>query len=174
VRNNLVNSNKFRTFALEIKKGDKDMAMNKKFTSKNIPEIVYEVVGGGWLDNDTYVVAFGDMTDVDGDTYHLEVEYHKDEKNITYTRVYDYENVEASKFVSPCFKKQIEEYVLQQVGVLREGSFLNTQSVSLELELDIPKDTSLRELREFLNSLKFEIIHTQTPRDEKIKVLSIN
>lgn len=147
--------------------------MNKRFTSTKIPEIVYEVVGSGWLDDVTYVVVFGDMIDVDGDTYHLEVEYHKDEKRITYTRVYDYENVEASKFVSPCFKKQIEEYILQQVGVLREGSFLNTQNVSLELELDIPKDTTIGELREFLNSLKFEVVHTMTPRDENIKVLSI-
>lgn len=147
--------------------------MNKKFTSTKVPEIVYEVVGGGWIDDDTYVVVFNDMTDVDGDTYHLEVEYHKDEKRITYIRVYDHENVDAYEFVSPCFKKQIEEYVLQQVGVLREGSFLNTQNVSLELELDIPKDTTIGELREFLNSLKFEAVHTMTPRDEKIKVLSI-
>lgn len=147
--------------------------MAKKFVNKNIPEVVYEVVGENWLDDDTYVIVFAEMTDVDGDVYHLEVEYHKDEKRITYTRVYDYENVEASMFVSPCFKKQIEEYVLQQVGVLREGSFLNTQNVSLELELDIPKDTTIGELREFLNSLKFEAVHTMTPRDEKIKVLSI-
>jgi hypothetical protein len=147
--------------------------MAKKFVNKNIPEVVYEVVGGGWIDKDTYVIAFKEMKDVDGDTYYLEVEYHKDEKRITYTRVYDYENVEASMFVSPCFRKQIEEYVLQQVGVLREGSFLNTQNVSLELELDIPKDTTIGELREFLNSLKFEAVHTMSPRDEKIKVLSI-
>ena len=147
--------------------------MAKKFVNKNIPEVVYEVVGEGWLDKNTYVIVFAEMTDVDGDTYHLEVEYNKDEKRITYTRVYDYENVEASMFVSPCFKKQIEEYVLQQVGVLREGSFLNTQNVSLKLELDIPKDTTIGELREFLNSLKFEAVHTMTPRDEKIKVLSI-
>lgn len=145
----------------------------KKFVNKNIPEVSYEIVGEEWLDEDTYVIVFAEMTDVDGDVYHLEVEYHEDEKRITYTRVYDYENVEASMFVSPCFKKQIEEYVLQQVGVLREGSFLNTQNVSLELELDIPKDTSIGELREFLNSLKFEVVHTMTPRDEKIKVLSI-
>ena len=147
--------------------------MAKKFVNKNIPEVVYEVVGEGWLDKNTYVIVFAEMTDVDGDTYHLEVEYHKDEKRITYTRVYDYENVEASMFVSPCFKTQIEEYILQQVGVLREGSFLNTQNVSLKLELDIPKDTTIGELREFLNSLKFEAVHTMTPRDEKIKVLSI-
>lgn len=147
--------------------------MAKKFVNKNIPEVVYEVVGEGWLDKNTYVIVFAEMTDVDGDVYHLEVEYHKDEEKVTYTRVYDYENVEASQFVSPCFKKQIEEYVLQQVGVLREGSFLNTQNVSLKLELDIPKDTTIGELREFLNSLKFEAVHTMTPRDEKIKVLSI-
>lgn len=147
--------------------------MSKKFTSKKALEVVYEIVDEKWLDDDTYAVVFNDMIDFDGDNYHLEVEYHKDEKRTTYTRVYDYENVEASKFVSPCFKKQIEEYVLQQVGVLREGSFLNTQNVSLELELDISKDTTIGELREFLNSLKFEVAHTMTPRDEKIKVISI-
>ena len=146
---------------------------NKKFTSKKTPEVVYEVVDEKWLDKDTYVVVFNEMTDVDGDTYHLEVEYHKDEERITYTRVYDYDTLSGEEYVSSCFRKQIEEYVLQQVGVLREGSCLNTQNVSLELELDIPKDTSLGELREFLNSLKFEVVHTMTPRDEKIKVLSI-
>ena len=147
--------------------------MNKKFTSTKIPEIVYEVVGGGWIDDDTYVVVFNDMTDADGDTYHLEVEYHKDEDKITYTRVYDFENVEAFEFVSPCFRKQIEEYVLQQVGVLREGSFVTEQEVVTWLKLDVPQDTSVGELREFLNSLKFEVVHTMTPKDEKIKVISI-
>lgn len=146
---------------------------NKKFTSKKTPEVVYEVVDEKWLDKDTYVVVFNEMTDVDGDTYHLEVEYHSDEERITYTRVYDYDTLSGEEYVSSCFRKQIEEYVLQQVGVLREGSCLNTQNVSLELELDIPKDTSMGELREFLNSLKFEVVHTMTPRDEKIKVLSI-
>ena len=69
----------------------------KKFTSKNIPEIVYEIIGEGWLSYDTYCIDFDQMTDVDGDTYHLEVEFHKDENRVTYTRVYDYENVEAIK-----------------------------------------------------------------------------
>ena len=145
----------------------------KKFTSKNIPEVVYEIIGEEWLDEDTYVIVFDQMTDVDGDTYHLEVEYHKDEERVTYTRVYNYENVEAFKFVSPCFRKQIEEYILQQVGVLREGSLVTEQEVVTWLKLDVPKGTSVGELREFLNSLKFEVVHTMTPRDEKIKVLSI-
>lgn len=147
--------------------------MNKKFTSKKAPEVVYEVVDEKWLDKDTYVVVFNEMKDIDGITYHLEVEYHKDEDKITYTRVYAYESVDAFMFVSPCFRKQIEEYVLQQAGVLREGSFVTEQEVVTWLKLDVPNDTSIGELREFLNSLKFEVVHTMTPRDEKIKVLSI-
>jgi len=145
----------------------------KKFTNKNYPEIVYEVVGEDWIDDETYVIVFNEMTDVDGDVFHLEVEFHKDENRVTYTRVYDYENVEASCFITPCFKRQMEEYILQQVGVLRKGSFLNTQNVSLELELDIPKDTTIGELNEWLATLKFEVVHTMTPKDEKIKLLSV-
>ena len=145
----------------------------KKFTSEKAPEIVYEVLSGGWIDDDTYVLIFNDMKDVDGDIFHLEVEYHKDEERVTYTRVYDYENVDASQFVSPCFKKQIEEYILQQVGVLRKGSLLTIQNVSLELELDVPKDATIRELNEWLATLKFEVVHTMTPKDEKIKLLSV-
>ena len=147
--------------------------MNKKFTNDKIPEIVYEVIDEKWLDKDTYVVVFNDMIDVDGDTYHLEVEYHKDENKFTYTRVYDFENVAAFGFVSTCFGKQFEEYVLQQVGVLREGSFVIEQKVAICLKLDVPKGTSMGKLHEFLNSLKFEAVHTMTPNDEKIKVLSI-
>ena len=147
--------------------------MSKKFTSTKIPEIVYEVIDEKWLDKDTYVVVFNEMKDIDCITYHLEVEYHKDEDKITYTRVYAYESVDAFMSVSPCFRKQIEEYVLQQVGVLREGSSITEQEVVTWLKLDVPKDTSIGELREFLNSLKFEVVHTMTPKDEKIKVLSI-
>ena len=147
--------------------------MSKTFTNTKIPEIAYEVVGESWIDKDTYVVVFKEMKDVDGDTYHLEVEYHKDEDKITYTRVYAYENVEAYMLVSPCFRKPIEEYVLQQAGVLREDSFFHKEQIKIELELDIPKGSSIQDLREFIYSLKFEGVHTMTPRDEKIKLLSI-
>jgi len=145
----------------------------KKFTSKKAPEVVYEVVDEKWLDDDTYVVVFNEMKDEDGLTYHLEVEYHKDEDKITYTRVYSFDIVEAFMLVSPYFRKQIEEYVLQQVGALRKGSFVTEQEVVTWLKLDIPQDTSVEELYEFLNSLKFEVVHTMTPRDEKIRVISI-
>ena len=124
----------------------------KKFTNKNYPEIVYEVVDEGWFDDETYVIVFNEMTDVDGDVFHLEVEYHKDEEKVTYTRVYDYENVEASQFVSPCFKKQIEEYALQQVGKLREDSMLTKQKVEVELTLDVPLDMTVGEFENWLKN----------------------
>lgn len=145
--------------------------MAKKFVNKNIPEVSYEIVGEGWLDKNTYVIVFAEMTDVDGDVYHLEVEYHKDEEKVTYTRVYDYENVEASQFVSPCFKKQIEEYALQQVGKLREDSMLTKQKVEVELTLDVPLDMTVGEFENWLkNELKVNVI---TPLDSKVEILKI-
>lgn len=145
--------------------------VKKKFINKNIPEVSYEIVGEGWLDKNTYVIVFAEMTDVDGDVYHLEVEYHKDEEKVTYTRVYDYENVEASQFVSPCFKKQIEEYALQQVGKLREDSMLTKQKVEVELTLDVPLDMTVGEFENWLkNELKVNVI---TPLDSKVEILKI-
>lgn len=145
--------------------------MVKKFVNKNIPEVSYEIVGEGWLDKNTYVIVFAEMTDVDGDVYHLEVEYHKDEEKVTYTRVYDYENVEASQFVSPCFKKQIEEYTLRQVGKLREDSMLTKQKVEVELTLDVPLDMTVGEFENWLkNELKVNVI---TPLDSKVEILKI-
>lgn len=145
--------------------------VKKKFINKNIPEVSYEIVGEGWLDKNTYVIVFAEMTDVDSDVYHLEVEYHKDEEKVTYTRVYDYENVEASQFVSPCFKKQIEEYTLRQVGKLREDSMLTKQKVEVELTLDVPLDMTVGEFENWLkNELKVNVI---TPLDSKVEILKI-
>lgn len=143
----------------------------KRFTSKNIQEVSYEIVGEEWIDVDTYVIVFNEMTDVDGDTYHLEVEYHADEERVTYTRVYDHENVEASQLVSPCFKKQIKEYILRQVGVLSEESLLTltTEEVSIDLELGVSKDVTIGELRKWFSELKFEIT---PPNNERIKLIS--
>lgn len=145
----------------------------KKFTSKNIPDVFYEVLGEKWMDNNTYLIVFQEMTDADGDVYHLEVEYHKDEDEIFFVRVYEHDTLSCRGYVSPCFVKQIEEYILKQVGKLREGSMLNKQKVEIELELDIPKDTTIGELNEWLATLKFEVVHTMTPRDEKINLLSV-
>lgn len=147
------------------------MAKKVIFTSKTIAEIFYEIVGEFWLDNDTYVINFQDMVDVDGDTFYLEVEYHKDESRITYTRVYEHEVVDGTAFVSPCFKKQIEEYILRQVGALRTDSFLNTQTIEVELRLDVPKDMTMGEFDQWLKDLAIEV---KTPEADRIRVLGIN
>jgi len=149
------------------------MKEKKIFTSNVMPEIFYQVLAEEWIDEDTYVIVFQNMVDVDGDTFHMEVEYHKDEERITYTRVYDYENVDGKMFISPCFKKQIDEYILQQVGVLRNGSVYVTKEISVELVMDVPQDTSMGEFQDFLRDLKVEIVGTKMPRDEKIKILKV-
>lgn len=141
----------------------------KKFTNKNYPEIVYEVVDEGWIDEDTYVIVFQDMVDVDGGTFRMEVEYHKDEERITYTRVYDYENVDGKMFISPCFKKQIDEYILQQVGVLRKGSVYVTKEISVELVMDVPEKTSMGEFHDWLQDLSVVL----TPNNDKIKLIKV-
>ena len=147
------------------------MEKRKKFTSASMPEIFYEVMGEGWMDEDTYVIVFQEMKDVDGDVFHLEVEFHKDENRVTYTRVYDYENVEANCFVSPCFKRKIEEYILRQVGKLRKGSIISKQKVEVELTLDVPLDMTVGE---FQNWLKNELrVSVMTQIDSKVEILKI-
>jgi hypothetical protein len=145
--------------------------MNKKFTSNSIKEIVYEVVGEGWMDKDTYLVVFQTMTDIDGDDFHMEAEYHKGENEIFYTRCYDEEVIDGTMYVSPCFKKQIEEYILKQVGRLREGSFISKQKVEIELTLDVPLDMIVGEFKKWLkDELKVSVM---TPIDSKVEILKI-
>ena len=144
---------------------------NKKFTSNIIKEVVYEIVGEGWMDKDTYLIVFQTMTDADGDDFHTEVEYHKDENEIVYTRCYDYEVIEGTDYISPCFKKQIDEYILRQVGKLREGSCISKQTVEVELTLDVPLDMSVGEFEKWL---KDEIkVSVMTPLDSKVEILKI-
>ena len=163
--------------ALKYFKATGVIGLNKKFTSKFFLDTFYEVMDEYWLDDDTYVIVFQDMEDKDGDIFHLEAEYHKDEERITYTRVYEYENVEASRFVSHVFKKQIDEYILQQVGVLDKDSFFNTQKVEVELKLGVPKDMTVGELHEFLDMVKEELAEYATTLywdKKKVKVIKLN
>lgn len=154
------------------------MAKEKKvFKSKFFLDLFYEVINEFWLDEDTYVIIFQDMTDSDGDTYHLEVEYHKDEERITYTRVYENENVH-DMVPSYVFKKQIEEYILQQVGVISKDEMLVTKEISVELTLAVPQSMTMGEFREWLKESFIEV-NRLTPTDKekffnKVKVLQIN
>ena len=154
-----------------------DMDKKKIFTSNVMPEIFYQVMGEGWIDDDTYVIVFQNMVDVDGDTFHMEVEYHKDEERITYTRVYDYENADGALLISPCFKKQIDEYILQQVGVLRNDSMLVKRTIGVELTLDVPQSMSVGEFQEWLKTATIEVNRLVPTKLEelasKVKVLGI-
>jgi hypothetical protein len=153
------------------------MAKEKKvFKSKFFLDLFYEVMDEYWLDEDTYVIIFQDMTDSDGDTYHLEVEYHKDEEEITYTRVYEFENVH-DMLPSHVFKKQIDEYILQQVGVIGENDTLIDTTIEVKLRLAVPLDMKVCEYEEYLDSLFIEINRlVPTDKEElinKVKVLRI-
>ena len=153
------------------------MAKEKKvFKSKFFLDLFYEVMDEYWLDEDTYVIIFQDMTDSDGDTYHLEVEYHKDEEEITYTRVYEFENVH-DMLPSHVFKKQIDEYILQQVGVIGENDTIIDTTIEVKLRLAVPLDMKVSEYEEYLDSLFIEINRlVPTDKEElinKVKVLRI-
>ena len=149
----------------------------KIFTSKFFADLFYEVMEEHWIDNVTYVIVFQDMVDKDGDTYHLEVEYHKDEERVTYTRVYDYENVAADYLITHAFKKQIEEYILQQVGVVRKDGMLVKRNINVELTLGVPKDMTIGEFQEWLNIAYVEVNRLVATKDEKlankVKILAV-
>ena len=138
----------------------------KVFTSKLFRDLFYEVLEEFWLDDDTYVMVFQDMYDKDGDKYHLEVEYHKDEDRVTFVRVYENENVDARDMITHVFKTQIEEYILQKVGVVT--GILNTQKIAVELTLDIDPKMSVGEMHEWLKSLE---ISATTYKDDKARVI---
>ena len=127
----------------------------KVFTSKFFKDLFYEVLDEMWIDDDTYVMVFQDMVDKDGDTFHLEVEYHKDEDRVTFTRVYEHENVNADYLVTAGFKKDIEEYILKQVGVVK--GMLTKQKITLELDLDIDPKLSVGALNTWLENLEVEL-----------------
>lgn len=147
--------------------------MTKIFTSKLTPSFFYKVIDEKWLDKDTYVVIFQDMIDIDGDTYHLEVEYHKDEEKITYTRVYEDEIIsDAEKYVINAFRKQIDEYILKQVGVIGENDTIIDTTIELKLRLAIPLDMRVEEYEKYLNSMWIEINRLNANADKRVKVLS--
>lgn len=143
----------------------------KVFTSKKIPELVYEVVDEKWLDAHTYVIIFQDITDEDGDTYHLEVEYHTDEERITYTRVYEHENVN-DMLPSHVFKKQIDEYILQQVGVIGENDTIVNTTIEVKLNVILPLETRVNDYEAFLKMAESELTeHAKTLYYGNIKTL---
>ena len=125
----------------------------KVFTSKTIKDIFYEVVSEGWLDKDTYLITFQTMTDADGDDFHMEVEYHKDTDEIVYTRCYEYEVMDGTDYVSNCFKRDIEEYLLKKVGVIDEEETIITSTIEFKLKVAVPLDMTISEYNELLKNI---------------------
>ena len=141
-----------------------------KFVSRNIPEVFYEVVGEKWMDRNTYLVVFQTMTDVDGDNFHIEAEYHKDENKVYYSCCYSNEVLDGTQCVSSIFKRQIEEYISKKVGILREGSFVHKRKIQVELTLDVPNGATMGELYEWLGELTIEV---KSPKADFIKVIDV-
>jgi hypothetical protein len=113
-------------------------------------------------------MVFQDMYDADGDKYHLEVEYHEDEDRVTFTRVYEHDTIDANYMITHVFKAQIEEYILQKVGVVK--GILNKQKIAVKLTLDIDPKMSIGEIHEWLRSLE---INVTTHNDDKAHVIKV-
>ena len=129
----------------------------KVFTLNYASCIKYELQEEKWLDKDTYLLVFQDMTDKDGETYHLEVEYHVDEDKFTYTRVYADENVDAKYFVSGGFKNQFMEYILKQVGKISENDIVTSSTIELSLKVALPLNMTVGEYKKWLENLEINI-----------------
>ena len=129
----------------------------KVFTLNYASCIKYELQEEKWLDKDTYLLVFQDMTDKDGETYHLEVEYHVDEDKFTYTRVYADENVDAKYFVSSGFKNQFMEYILKQVGKINENDIVTSSTIELSLKVALPLNMTVGEYKKWLENLEINI-----------------
>ena len=128
----------------------------KVFTSKTIKDVFYEVVSEGWLDKDTYLITFQTMTDADGDDFHMEVEYHKDTDEIVYTRCYEDEVMDGTDYVSNCFKRDIEEYLLKKVGVIDEEETIITSTIEFKLKVAVPLDMTISEYNELLKNITID------------------
>jgi hypothetical protein len=142
--------------------------MSRKFTSNSTKEIFYKVVEEKWMDKNTYLIVFQTMTDMDGDEFHLEVEYHKDEDKICYILCYEDEVMDGTLYVSPQFKNMIEEYILQEVGVISNDEFISTRNISVELKLAVPKDMTLGEFQEWLKECTIEVNRIVPTAKEKL------
>jgi hypothetical protein len=76
--------------------------------------------------------------------------------------------MDGTLYVSPQFKKQIEEYILQKVGVISNDEFISTRDISVELKLAVSKDMTLGEFQEWLKECNFEVNRLVPTAKEKL------
>lgn len=120
-----------------------------------------------WLDDDTYLLVFKDEVDGVGDTFHMEVEYHVDEKRFTYEHVWEYDHQEC--VVPFGVKKEIEEYVLRKVGVI--NGTINTPTINIKLNVDCDLDATIGELHEWVKNASIKV---EMPKSNKFNLLSVD
>lgn len=129
--------------------------MEKKVFLNKLSNTRYEIVDSAWIDKDTFVIVFQDMKDIDGDTFHFEAEYHKDEQRVTFVLVYEYEVLSGEDCIPTSVKREIEEYMLKQISVVK--GMLIKRNITLELSLDIDENMTMDELRTYLDGLDIDV-----------------
>ena len=129
--------------------------MEKKAFYNKLSSTRYEIVDSAWLDKDTFVIVFQDMKDIDGDTFHFEAEYHKDEQKVTFVLVYENQVLSGEDCIPTSVKREIEEYMLKQINVVK--GMLIKQKITLELSLDIDENLTMNDLRAYLDGLDINV-----------------
>lgn len=129
--------------------------MEKKAFYNKLSSTRYEIVDSAWIDKDTFVIVFQDMKDMDGDTFHFEAEYHKDEQKVTFVLVYENQVLSGEDCIPTSIKREIEEYMLKQIDVVK--GMLIKRNITLELSLDIDENMTMDELRTYLNTLDINV-----------------
>ena len=129
--------------------------MEKKVFLNKLSNTRYEIVDWAWMDKDTFVIIFQDMKDIDGDTFHFEAEYHKDEQKVVFVLVYEYEVLSGEDCIPTSIKREIEEYMLKQLDVVK--GMLIKRKITLELSLDIDENLTMNELRAYVDGLDIDV-----------------
>ena len=134
---------------------------------KCLANSILEHIDNEWyFDKNTYIVAFEEETDSEDDsTYHVEVEYHADEKRFVYMVVYEDEAFQDDNYFNAYWKKQIENHILDKVT---NGKLVIRETISFDLTLEIDNETKVGEVNQWLKnnvSITFK-------DEENIKLLS--
>lgn len=147
------------------------MDSKKKIFKSKFFNTIYEVQDESWIDKDTYVVIFQDMKDAENETYHLEVEYHKDEDKFTYTKVYEHERLNGEFNTIDYYKTQIRQYILKKVGKIPQDNIILSSFIHLKVEVVVPSNMTMSEYNAWFNDkLKVEV---KSNDDRLIKIIKV-
>ena len=129
--------------------------------------VCYNVVDSYYIDNDTYVVIFEDFVDEDGDKYHLEVEYHFDEKRFTYTNCWEHGTMVAN--VPEKIRNEIESEIRKYIGLVSGVEIREVKKFRVEFVLEVDPDATVSDVRSYLDGVVVTV--TPPPDNEKIRLI---